>query len=93
MRYIDIRNIEFTNINGKTFKIKDRREIPNYTLLTKYSKDKKELGDEIAVKREIFGEGSESLTYRIYEANIIALIENRFNFEKLKIINIPRIED
>lgn len=93
MRYNDIANIEFTNSNNKTFKIKDRRPIPKYTIVTRIKKNKNELGDEIAIKRNIFGEGSESLTYRIYEANIIKLIENRFDFEKLRDINIPTLED
>jgi len=93
LRYNNIRNIEFTNANGNVYKIKDRRPIPVYKVLTNYNKTSDEFGDEIAVKREIYGENAESLAYRIFEANTVALIENRFDFTKLKNIVIPTIED
>ena len=93
MRYIAIPNIEFIDANGNIFTIKDRRKIPNYNILTTIKKNKDELGDEIATKREVYGELSENLTYRIYEANVIKLLANRFDFTKLKEIKIPTIED
>lgn len=93
MRYVAIDNIEFTNANGRTFTIKDRRPIPTYTILTEIDKTSDELGDEIAVKNEVYGENSEDLAYRIYEANIIELIESRFDFSKLKRVKIPTVED
>jgi hypothetical protein len=93
MRYIEIDNIEFTNEDGNTFTIKDRRPIPNYTILTTIKKNNEELADEIAVRREVYGEFAETLSYRIHEANIVKLIENRFDFSKLKEIKIPTIED
>jgi len=92
MRYSEITNIEFTSANNNIYTIKDKRIIPKYNIVTKL-KNNGSLGDEVAVKREIYGENSENLTYRIYEANIISLIENRFDFTKLKEINIPTIED
>jgi len=93
MRYGDVDNITFTNANGKVYNIKDRRKIPNYTILTTISKDKNELADEIAVKKEVYGEFTEDLAYKIYEANVVKLIESRFDFSKLKSIKIPAIED
>jgi len=93
MRYSTIDNIEFTNADNNVHVIKDRRPIPVYNILTTINKNKDALGDEIAVKREIYGPFSEDLTYRLYEANIEDLLEQRFDFSKLKQIKIPAIED
>jgi hypothetical protein len=93
MRYSDIANIEFTNSDNKLHTIKDRRPIPEYTILTTIKKEVGVLHDEVATRREVYGEFSEDLSYRIAEANIIALLENRFDFGKLKKIKIPTIED
>lgn len=93
MRYIDVENITFTDANGKVYTIKDRRKIPDYQILTTIGKNKDELADEICVKKEVYGEFTEDLSYRILEANIVKLIEARFDFSKLKEIKIPTIED
>lgn len=93
MRYVDVENITFTDANGKVYTIKDRRKIPTYTILTAIGKNDRELADEICIKKEIYGEFNEDLAYRIYEANIVKLIEARFDFSKMKQIQIPTIED
>ena len=93
MRYVEVDNIEYTNADGKVHTIKDRRQIPDYNILTSIRKSKEELGDEVATRSEIYGELAEDLTYRIYEANILALIEARLDFEKLRTIKIPSLED
>lgn len=93
MRYVDVTNITFTDANGKIYTIKDRRPIPTYTILTTINKNKNALADEICTKKEIYGEFNEDSAYRIYEANIVKLIEARFDFSKLKQIKIPTIED
>lgn len=89
MRYIIIDNISFTTINNQTVNIKDIREYPEYTKsigLTIRSNDRI---DEIASRRDIYGDGAEDQSYKIIDFNIVKLYENNFDLSKLKELEIP----
>ena len=92
MRYQNIENINFETIDERIVVIKDKRQIPDYNIVTTIQKDEKELLDEIAIKEEIYGEGNEDLSYLLFEANQKELIEVDFDLTKIKEIKIPTTE-
>jgi len=89
MRYINVDNIEFTNIDNKTFVVKDMREIPIYNTLVNLKIDENAMLDEIATRQEVYGEAREDLSYAIFEHNMTAITENNFSLEKFKKIKVP----
>jgi len=85
MRYIQINNISFTDVNGKRYAIKDIRPIPEYVKLKTIDITEKDAIDEIA-EREY---GSEDQGYKIYDMNIVKLLEVDFDLIRMKRIEVP----
>lgn len=92
MRYLTIDTIYFESVNGQTYLIKDMREFPEYTTLTKYKPIAGEFVDEIITRKQFYGEGKESLSYRIIEANATTIVENNWNLDKVRELVIPTEE-
>lgn len=90
MRFNNIEIISFTDALGKTYAIRDRRPIPDYvTLFSQIIKQGDEI-DEIATRREIYGEGKEADSYKIVEANKETMLDYRFDLSRIKEIKIPQ---
>lgn len=89
MRYFAIETISFTDKNGRTVPIKDVRPIPE--LLINFEIDTKENDtlDEIASRKEIYGDNAEDISYKIFDANIIELFESEFDMSKIRRLKIP----
>lgn len=89
MRYFDIDTVSFNDTNGRVVPIKDIRPIPvqqiNFEIVTKEF----DTLDEIASRKEIYDEGSEDLSYKIFDANIIELFEAEFDMAKIRRLKIP----
>lgn len=92
MRYLTVDNINFTDINDNTWKVKDMREYPTYNLLTKAKLKEDDFFDEIITRQELYGTKNEDLSYAIIDINREKLTENDFNLSKLNEISIPVIE-
>ena len=89
MRYINIDTISFTNKNGVTVPIKDKRPIPEEQISFELKiSDDTDL-DEIASRADVFGEDAEDLSYRIFDANIIEIVENGYDLSKIRKLSIP----
>ena len=89
MRYIGIDTISFTDVNGIQYPIKDIRPIPIYkTLLTVDVKESDKI-DEIASRDVVYGAGGEDQSYKIYDHNIVFLVEAGFDMSKIKTLKIP----
>ena len=67
MRYSNVPIITFTDIDGNVFQVRDKRDIPDYNLLTMYNKNSQEDIDEIITKPEFYGEGQEALSFLIID--------------------------
>lgn len=89
MRYFEIDNISFTNSNGKTVYIKDVRPIPEYVTATYINLKNGDTLDEIASRKEIYGDGAEDQSYKIFEHNIVEICDANFDLNKLKKMKIP----
>jgi hypothetical protein len=65
------------------------REYPEYETAAEISLQQGDMLDEIASRREIYGDGNEGEAYRIFENNVVALFEAGFDLNKLKSLRIP----
>ena len=89
MRYNSIDNITFTDYNGDSFLLKDIRPIPNEAISFSINPSGDIDLDEVASRKEVYGDLAEDQSYRIFDANIVKLVENDFNNKMLNEIKIP----
>ena len=88
MRDFDVADMIFTDINGKSFVVKEMREYPtDVTLRQAYKVRSEDTLDLIAVKQ--YGEGTESDSYKIFDYNREAIVDNQFSLKGIKSIGIP----
>ena len=88
-RYIDVDTIVYTDINRKSYSVKDAREISNQTLGFTIDVKKGNLLDEIASRKQIYGDNGESQAWKIFDINIAELAEVDFDIDQLKRLKIP----
>lgn len=88
MRYFNINTVSFTNHNNITVPIKDKRPIEDNPISFR-ADVKNQLLDEIASRKEIYGDGGEDQSYKIFDANIIKIVESGYDLTKVKTVNIP----
>jgi hypothetical protein len=91
IRDSDIKDISFTDANGRTYLIKDMKDYTalNYQQWFIYNLKQGEDLDAIAARNDVYREGAESNFYKILEYNAQALCNVNFDITKLKTINIP----
>lgn len=89
MRYNNIDIISFTNNNGDSFPIKDIRPIPSEPISFSVVPVGDVDIDEIASRKNVYGDLAEDQSYRIFDANVVELVENEFDASKLSEISIP----
>lgn len=89
MRYFNIETISFTNKNGVTVPIKDKRPIPNDQISFEVGINTDADLDEVASRSDVFGEDFEDQAYRIFDANIVEIVENNYDLSKIRKLKIP----
>jgi len=88
-RYSDIDTITFTDVNGNSYPVKDIRLISSQTFALEIDRSEHDLLDEIASRREIYGDFGEVQSWRIFDLNIVKFTEANFSLTKIKRIKIP----
>jgi len=88
-RYADVDTITFTDVNGNSYPVKDIREISTQTLAFEIDKNENDLLDEIASRREVYGDFGEVQSWRIFDLNIAEFAEVDFDLSKIKRVKIP----
>lgn len=91
MRYEDVDTIEFVDIDGKTYAVKDIRPLEDLTTAVVISVVDGLMLDEVASRNTVFGVDQEGLTYKIFDLNAEKLTEQRFNVNNLSKIKIPNL--
>lgn len=92
MRFYDVDTIIFTNKDGVSFSIKDKRDIEINQTLIRIKINKGDRLDEIASREQIYGKNAESLSYKIFDHNIVKITESKFELGELKELNIPNLQ-
>lgn len=89
MRYQNVALVSYTHIDGKQYKIRDIREIPDYNVIGFFYPNRDDMQDEIITRREYYGEGGALLSYAISEANAISMWENGFDIGSIQKVIVP----
>ena len=90
MRYNNAENISFTDADGNTVSIKEILPVTaTATSFTKVECDNSSSLDEIASRDAIYGAGSESSAYKIFDENIVELVDAHFDLGKLRTLRVP----
>jgi hypothetical protein len=89
-RFNNIEETVFQDPNGRgNVRIKLKRPILNEPIgITIKLKMKTDL-DEVASRPDVFGPGGEPESYRLFDANIVALGEAEFDMGKIRELRIP----
>ena len=80
---------DFTNWDGTKAQIKIMRDIPAYSRFYEIELGEGSMLDEIASRTNVYGEGAEGQSYKLLEANVVAMFENDFDLSRLKRLRIP----
>lgn len=89
-RYVEINTVSFTRpIKGDKVPIKDVRPRPAYTDAMIAEVGIAKAIDEVCVRQEVYGSDSESASYKVYERNEAAIVDNGFSIVGLRNLVIP----
>lgn len=91
MRYNNVPTITFTDIDGESFNVKDIRPITEYSQGINIDYQQGAVLSELITRPEYYGKNTEDLTYAVVDANIEALVENDFDFTKIRTLFLPVI--
>lgn len=89
MRYININTISFTNSQGITVPIKDKRPILKEAISFEVGKNSEDDLDEVVSRASVYGEDAEDQSYRLFDANIIEIVENKYDLSKVRKLKVP----
>ena len=89
MRYFNIDTISFTNSNNVTVPIKDKRPISDDPISFELPLIEGNFLDVIASRNDVYGDDAEDDTYRIFDANIIKIVEAGYDLTKIRSVKIP----
>jgi len=93
MRYLNSPTFNFTDINGNTYSLYQMREIPAYQISGVIPKLDQEDFDEIFTRPEIAWDNMEGAVFQLHEANIVAILDAKFDYSKLRSIKVPVVND
>jgi hypothetical protein len=89
MRYIGIDTYAFTDTTGRTLTVKEIREVPAYQVGFSMNKPGDVDLDELASRTYVYGDGGERDTYKLFEANMAAILDARFDMSRVLKLAIP----
>lgn len=84
-----IETISFTDMNGRSYPIKDIRPIPEYITRTTINVKEKDRIDEIASRVDIYGPEGYTKSYKIFDHNRVVLMDHNLNLTRIKELRIP----
>jgi len=88
-RYSNVETLSFLAANGKTYPVKDIRPITEQTLAFEIDKGEEDLLDEVASRRETFGDFGEVQSWRFFDLNIKELTMVNFDLSKISRLKVP----
>lgn len=91
MRYNNITTLEFVDVDGRKFAVKDIRPIEELTTAIVIRVLDGMMLDELASRDDVFGTDQEGQTYKILDNNIVKMTEQDFELAELDKVRIPNL--
>lgn len=88
-RYIPINTVSFTDKNGNTYPVKERRPIEQTNTAYELNIVQGDEIDELISRISVFGDLAEYRSYQLVDANIVELKENKFDLDTLRKLRVP----
>lgn len=79
MRYLNVATYSFVDSYGKSVLVHEMREIPKYPVKMTINVGSNDDLDEVASRGYVYGDGGERDSYKLYEANLTALLDANFD--------------
>lgn len=89
MRYLDVEIVSFPVSAQASVGVREMREIPSFEAAFVYKRFSQEDFDAIAARNDVYGEGAEADSYKLHEANAVAIIEAGFDYSKIRKVTVP----
>lgn len=89
MRYAQVATVSFEGADGRVLPVKELREIPTYELSGTVDRGVQEDVDDTASRGEVFGDGGEGESYRIWEANAVVIADAGYDLARVKKLAVP----
>ena len=89
MRYLSVPTYQFTDTTGRTVQVKEMRELEDLSIMLTMNRSAEEDFDEIASRSYVYGEGGERDSWKLHEANIVAILDARFDYSRIPSIKVP----
>lgn len=91
MRFNAVASISFTDINGNSYNVKDIRPVTTFQSGQYVEYIQGTIVSEIITRPEYYGKNTEDLAWAVVDANIEKLVENNFDFSKIRRLFLPVI--
>jgi hypothetical protein len=86
---MDVGRYVFADTDGRAVEVMEMREIPVQRVGITLNRSSDDDIDEIASRQYVYGDGGEQDSYKIHEANIVAIIDSRFDYSRIRSVGIP----
>lgn len=91
MRFNSVPTITFTDVDGDSFSVKDIRPVSTFNQGMSAGYQQGTVLSELITRPEYYGKNTEDLTWAVVDANIEKLVENNFDFTKIRELFLPVI--
>lgn len=89
MRFLNVDIVSFTNARGRTVALHDLRPTPIVAASVVIDVNTGDQLPEIASRDQFYGVGGEFLYFQIADANVIKLIDYKYDLGKVRKLGVP----
>jgi hypothetical protein len=91
MRYFPQPDVEFIDADGVSHMIKETRKFEKLETMMEIPLTVNSALDEIATRKDVYGDDAEGLIYKIFDHNIVSIVENGYDLSLMKTLKIPLV--
>lgn len=91
MRYFKQPSVTFTDKDGTGYEIKETRRLETLNTMFVLKLNEGDDLDEIATRKNVFGDDAEILAYKLFDHNVIAIVDSNYDLDKIKTLKIPQV--
>ena len=90
MRYQNVPVITFTDSLGRTFPVREMREIPRRQTAFVVARAPFEPFDLVASRPDVFGDGGERRAWELHDAMAVEIVDRLFDYSLITSVRVPQ---